>query len=284
MKKEVGRLEYDRFVVPYRIYGEGSKTIACLSGAKQTMSAWKSFISYFQSDYRVLVFDMPGQGRAEIISGSARVSWDEQLEIMHALFDATGFLEDEERLVFGGSWGSVLAAGYAVRHPDVLHKMVLASFGTKPNVVLKSVIGEVRDMILAGRAQEIAPMMLERFGQFVPDTLKRQILLQFSNMSDEQYQSFYEHSVFVLEMGDLNKYVDLSAIKAETLVIMGQFDSIMDVFDTRKSANEIPNAQYQLVKGVGHFLHWEREEILARYEAFFNQRVGQSGADNIRQA
>ena len=96
MKKIVGELVVDRFVVPYRIYGEGRDTILCLSGAKQTMSAWRSFVSYFQRDFRVVVFDMPGQGRAQVTSGSNRVTLDEQIQVVHELVQEVGLFHDAE--------------------------------------------------------------------------------------------------------------------------------------------------------------------------------------------
>ena len=88
---------------------------------------------------------------------------------------------------------------------------------------------------------------------------------QFEAMSEQHYQSLYEHAVFVTEMADLNDYVELSKITVPTLVIMGQFDTIMDLFDAKKAAAKIPQGQYRVVKGAGHFLHWEREDILDLY-------------------
>ena len=87
-------------------------------------------------------------------------------------------------------------------------RLALGSFGTKPNVVLQSVIDDVKSMIEQGRGQDVAPLMIERFGQQIPESLKRMIVSQFENMSQEQYMSLYEHAVFVTEMGDLKDYVE----------------------------------------------------------------------------
>ena len=83
MKIVKGELELGRFLVPYRIYGEAEKTIICISGAKQTMAAWRSFVSHFVDDYSVVVFDLPGQGRATILSGPPGISFDEQVDVLH---------------------------------------------------------------------------------------------------------------------------------------------------------------------------------------------------------
>ena len=273
MKKIAGELRYSRFTVPYRVYGEGRDTIFCLSGAKQTMSAWRSFVSYFHKDFRIVVFDMPGQGRAKVLSGSNRVTLDEQIDVVHALVAEVGLVSGAESFIVGGSWGSIVAAAYAAKYPKVFTRLALGSFGTKPNVVLQSVIDDVKVMIEEGRGKEIAPLMIERFGQFIPGSLKRLIVSQFESMSEEQYRSLYEHALFVTEMGDLNNYVDLSKIQVDTLVVMGQHDTIMDLFDAKKAAEKIPSSQYIVVKGAGHFLHWEREDILDVYRAFFTREA-----------
>ncbi|MFT6905023.1 MAG: pimeloyl-ACP methyl ester carboxylesterase [Oleiphilaceae bacterium] len=271
MEKSVGVFEYSRFLIPYRVYGQHEKVIVCVSGAKQTMSAWRSFISHFSKDYKIIVFDMPGQGRSEILNGSAGVPLLEQVEVLHQLLSHLDVVNCQRRYLIGGSWGSIVAAVYAEHHPEVFHRLILGSFGTKPNSVLSSIIDQVQSYIESGRGAEIAPMMIQKFGQYIPDILKKQIISQFNNMSEQQFQSFYEHSVFVTQIGDLKEHMNLELIKIPTLVVMGQFDTIMDLFDTRKATKLIPHGRFKLIKGVGHFLHWEQPDVLPVYESFFDE-------------
>lgn len=281
MNKVSGIFEYSRFLIPYRVYGQQKKVIVCVSGAKQTMSAWRSFISYFSKDYRIVVFDMPGQGRSEILSGSAGVPLSEQVDVLHNLISYLDIKDCEQRYLIGGSWGSIVSAVYAEHYPDVFHRIILGSFGTKPNCVLNSIIDQVQFYIEEGRGSEIAPMMIEKFGQYIPDLLKKQIITQFNTMSEQQFRSFYEHSVFVTQLGDLKQHMNLELIKVPTLVVMGQFDTIMDLFDTRKATQLMPLGQFQLIKGVGHFLHWEQAKILPIYEAFFDESSSQKSNLNL---
>src|SRR5689334_12144134 len=69
MARDKGEIQSGRFRVPYRIYGESGVMIFCVNGIQQTMAAWRSVISRFSKDFRVVVFDLPSQGRAEILSG-----------------------------------------------------------------------------------------------------------------------------------------------------------------------------------------------------------------------
>ena len=225
---------------------------------------------------------MPGQGRSEILSGSAGVPLNEQVDVLHQLLSYLDVLDCQQRYLIGGSWGSIVSAVYAENYPEVFHKIILGSFGTKPNSVLKSIISQVQVYIEEGRGAEIAPMMIEKFGQYIPDTLKKQILAQFNSMSDQQFRSFYEHSVFVTQLGDLKEHMNLQLIRVPTLVVMGQFDTIMDLFDTRKSTQLIPLGRFELIKGVGHFLHWEQPSILPVYESFFTECSKQ--AENLNLA
>jgi len=281
MKKDTGVLEYSRFSIPYRVYGDHDKVIVCVSGAKQTMSAWRSLIAYFSKEYRIVVFDMPGQGRSEILSGSLGVSLSEQVEVLNCLVEHLDISRHKQRFLIGGSWGSIVSAVYAERYPAVFDKLILGSFGTKPNSVLSSIIQQVQALIAEGRGADIAPMMIEKFGQYIPEILKKQIISQFSNMSEQQFQSFYEHSVFVTQMGDLKAHMNLSLITVPTLVVMGQFDTIMDLFDTRQATKLIPLGQFKLIKGVGHFLHWEQPDILSEYEAFLQLQHPQYSSSQL---
>jgi pimeloyl-ACP methyl ester carboxylesterase len=87
--------------------------------------------------------------------------------------------------------------------------------------------------------------------------------------------------VFVSQLGDLKQHMNLKLITVPTLVVMGQFDTIMDLFDTRKATKLIPAGRFQLIKGVGHFLHWEQPDILPIYEAFFEESDVQKSSLNL---
>lgn len=270
MKKIVGEFKGERFSIPYRLYGSSNKLIVCISGAKQTMSAWKSFVMRFHNEYSVLVFDLPGQGRSRIVSGELGVSLSEQVDVFHELLLHVEADRYDSRFLIGGSWGSIVAASYLDRYPMLFDKAILGSFGTKANAVLTSIIEQVQTFIDAGRGAEIAPLMIEKFGKLIPESLKRQIIGQFNDMSEEQFTSFYEHSKFVTQMGDLKGHIDFQSISVPVIVVMGQYDTIMDLFDTRIATGLFKQAEFRLVKGAGHFLHWEDVGILEIYADFFS--------------
>lgn len=268
MKVCKGELRVGRFAVPYRIYGEKPETIICVSGAKQTMAAWRSFVSHFVSEYSVVVFDMPGQGRAKILDGNPGVDFEEQQQILLDVIDTTN--RNGKVILAAASWGTIVSVAVAARHPELVNKMVLGSFGVKPNQEILDLIRDGKRLYDEGRADEIAPLMITSFGQHIPDSQKRQMIEQFSNMSTEEFLSFDAHCRFVEESSHLGKLIDLSSISAKTLIINGEYDAILDHEGIRAESSRIPNCVFKLIPDAGHFLHWERPEILHTYSEFLS--------------
>jgi pimeloyl-ACP methyl ester carboxylesterase len=268
MKIIKGDIRHGRFAVPYRIYGDAKETIICISGAKQTMAAWRSFISHFSPQYSVVVFDLPGQGRASFLSGKPEISFEEQQEVLLEVINKTN--RNGKVILAAASWGTIISAAVAAKHPELVSKMVLGSFGVKPNRETLRLIREGRKLFVKGRSDEIAQLMISGFGQHIPDSQKRQIVNQFSNMTREEFLSFGAHCKFVEQASHLEEFIDLENINAKTLIINGEYDSILDHQGIKQASYQIPNCVFKLVPGAGHFLHWEKPEILTTYSDFFS--------------
>jgi pimeloyl-ACP methyl ester carboxylesterase len=269
MKIVKGELVIGRFLVPYRIYGEAEQTIVCISGAKQTMAAWRSFVSHFVASYSIVVFDLPGQGRASILSGAPGITFEEQIDVLHSIIKAT--TPDRPATLVGASWGTIVSAALAARHPELIEKMILGSFGAKPSKEIVDVIRAGQSLFDGDKTEEIAPLMIEKFGQNISESHKQQMISQFKGMSREHFLSFYEHCKFVEQATDIEDFVTLGDIKAPTLILVGEFDAIIDISDIEEASTRIPNCKFIKVPGAGHFLHWEKPEILYSYSEFLAQ-------------
>ncbi len=267
MKIVKGELAFGRFLVPYRIYGDAEKHIVCISGAKQTMAAWRSFVSHFVSDYSIVVFDLPGQGRASILSGELGVTFDEQIEVLHHVVSETT-PNNGSTILAAASWGTIISAALAAKQPDLIDKMILGSFGAKPSKAVVDVIRAGQGLFDGDKTEEIAPLMIEKFGQQIPESHKKQMISQFKGMSRKDFLSFYEHCKFVEQATDIEDFVTLGNIKASTLIVIGEHDAIIDISDIEDASTRIPDCEFIMIPGAGHFLHWEKPEILHRYSEF----------------
>jgi len=266
MKTGKQLLRHGRFEIPFRVYGDHPNVLLCVSGVLQTMAVWRSITRRFSPHFRVIVFDMPGVGRSRILHGSSHVTVEEQLEVVHALVEQAspyGALT-----LAGSSWGTAIAAAYAARYPEVVQQLVLSSFGMKPNAVMERIVAHAQALYDARDYAAGADLIIGMFGQQIGPTYKRQITAQFANLSDDSADVFHEHCRNILKLGHLQETVDLSRIRARTLIVNGAEDRIIDPDDMWVAEQIIPDCQCLMVAGVGHFLHFERPEILDDYEAF----------------
>ncbi len=270
MKTLKGTLEYGRFEIPYRKYGDNEHMLMCVSGALQTMAIWRTVVKRFTDHFTVVIFDMPGIGRSEIKSGSAHVTVQEQLEVLHALIEETH--PGGELTLAGSSWGTAIAAAYAAVRPDAVQHLVLSSFGMKPNALMEDIVRRALELYHQGDYARGADLILEMFGQQIGEAYKRQIIAQFKSLNAAHAEAFYEHCKNILKLGSLDDTVDLTQITARTLIINGAKDNIVDLQDMWVAQRLIPNCECRLIDDVGHFLHFERPELLDDYAKFMVTR------------
>jgi len=252
-----------RFSIPYRIYENKGPQFICVNGVQQSMAMWQTLVARFSDRYRMVLFDFPNQGKAKILFGSSEVTLDEQVEILAAVMDKTGLNKDAT--ICAASWGGVIAVALASRYPSRVKRLVLASLGTKPNKKMVETIKEGSNLAMQDR-DKMAHVLIRSFGETLPQRIKQNIVNQFRAMKEENVQSFYDHGLLVISSKSLGDIVNLKNIKAKTILLNGENDTIIDLDDVKFLASQIPNCKLMIIKGVGHFLHMESDKVLDIYE------------------
>ena len=258
-----GTLKVRRFIVPYRVYGAEAPCLLFINGVQQSMAMWHTFVRRFSHRYRIVLFDFPNQGGGQIIDGSSYLSLDEQVDILNAVIDRTS--GDDQLTVCAASWGGVVALAYAVRHPQKLKSLILASIGTKANQKMIDMISKGLEMPDIDRLQ-VAETIIENFGRDLPAAMKQRIVGQFQRMDAAAFQAFFQHGSTVLSVRELGKVVDVGKVQCRTIIVYGENDAIVDFEDVKFLASQIPRSEVRRIKDVGHFLHLEKEELLDVYE------------------
>jgi pimeloyl-ACP methyl ester carboxylesterase len=93
---------------------------------------------------------------------------------------------------------------------------------------------------------------------------------QFKNINKEHMANFHAHGQLLEATTHINEVVDLRSIKAQTLIINGEMDKVMDLEDVNIAAAQISNCVVKIVPGVGHFLHNESDDVLSIYRDFLS--------------
>jgi pimeloyl-ACP methyl ester carboxylesterase len=258
-----GTLNLQRFIIPYRIYGTGALSLVFINGVQQSMAMWHSFVRRFSRRYRIILFDYPNQGAGRITEGSSYLSLEDQVDILAAVIDAT--CGEDQLSVCAASWGGVIALAYAVKHPQRLNSLILASIGTKANQKMIEMITKGLEMPDTDRLQ-VAEAIIENFGKELPDAMKKRIVGQFQRMDTETFEAFFQHGSTVLSVRDLSQVVDVAKVQCKTIIVYGENDAIVDLDDVRFLSSQMPHSELRIIKDVGHFLHLERDDLLNVYE------------------
>ena len=267
MKITKVEIQAGRFVVPYRVYGDRDNRLVAVGGAMQTMAVWRSLVSFFASDYSIVVFDFPGQGRAKILSGPPIVSFEEQIALLRSVVNETRRSSNPLNIA-SASWGSIVAAAFAARYPSEVGKLLLCSFGVKPTEAMLAMVTRGQQLYDDNKGHEVGQMMIDKFGQHIPPSYGAKIIEQFNRMDKEQFLVNYAHCDFVKNARHISEFVDLGEIRAKTLIVNGEHDTILDLRDGEFAASQIPDCEHKIVHGAGHFLHFERDDILDIYREF----------------
>ena len=256
-------LRTGRFEIPYRVYENDGPHLICLNGIQQSMAMWQGFVAHFARYYRIVLLNFPGQGKGRALSGPVRASLDEEVDIVYEVMQTTGLNHDVSFCT--ASWGGLVALAFASKHPHVVKRLLLGSIGTRPNQKMIETIKRGCTIDVKDKEQ-MANLIIDSFGQKLPESVKNKIAAQFRNISKENLQSFCEHGLNVISVQKLSDHIDLKKVTVETILIRGEEDTIVDLEDVMFLSSHIPNSQLRIIKNVGHFLHLESEQVFDIYQ------------------
>jgi pimeloyl-ACP methyl ester carboxylesterase len=211
-------------------------------------------------NYRVIVFDRPGFGH----SGRPRnVVWtpDAQAELIKRALER---LDVSNAIVLGHSWGASVALALAVKHPDLIRGLVLASgyyYPTaRPDVIAMGVpalpiVGDVLSHTLSPLiSRAIWPLMMAKI--FGPRSVPGKFAAFPKEMALRPSQvraSAAESALMIPDaFGLRNRYAEL---KMPVIIIAGEQDRLIDI--DRQSArlhSDIPQSRFHRVAGNGHMI------------------------------
>lgn len=258
------------YVIPVTLAGDGERCLVCVNAGQQTMNAWRPVLAELTGDtgYRLALFDFPNQGRDASLQRALDVG--EQAAIVDAV--VTRVSPDAQVDVFGGSWGSVVAAVFAATHPQKVRRLMLGSFTVAPSRKLRAFSPRCQAAIERGDRAEIAEVFLEAFGGGLTDAWKLAIRRQFSRFSAPDIAQLRHQCDEVAAGTDLRTMIDFGRITARVLVINGADDPLIEPEDNEETKRALPNAELRVVPSVGHFLHFEQTRLVRDYLAFLRRR------------
>jgi len=232
--------------------GSGEPLIL-LSGLGGDHRAFGVTTRHFSDRFRVLALDARDSGRSDRVNASYGTA--DLADDVASWLDALGI---ERARVVGHSLGGLVAQELAIRHPEKVRNLVLASTHAGSNDWRKAVI---ESWIVARRA--LAPADFARVTMpllVAPPFFKARSqvdgLIRFAERNEwPQTPDAFERQARAAIMHDARGRLD--AIRVPCLVLAGELDLVNPVDVARELAESLADARLVVLPGVGHLPHIE---------------------------
>jgi pimeloyl-ACP methyl ester carboxylesterase len=242
----------------YEVHGQGFPLVL-IAGIGYHSGCWFSVLPHFSRELQVVVFDNRGVGRSDepVMDYSIEMFADDTAGLLRAI----GITRAH---VLGRSMGGAIAQQMALRHPEMVEKLVLVSTlsETSPFGLL---VLDVWQQVGLKAGMDVLHKLL------VMESLSPRFFGQRPEVVDEILHRGGEHpqpaEAFVRQAGAVARHNAtplLHRIKAPTLVLAGEKDIPTPVGASKLLASRIPNARFRVVPRVGHGFMWEDPEGFCR--------------------
>jgi pimeloyl-ACP methyl ester carboxylesterase len=247
--------------------GDGPDVLL-IGGLGDTVESWQFQLDGLADRYRLTAFDNRGAGRTALPGGAASV--ENMADDAAAVLRALGIPSAH---VAGFSMGSAIAQHVALRHPARVRSLVLVSTYARPDALFGA------QLKFWHWLAEVAPnerAFFEAFFTWVytprahADGSVEQIIdgsLAFPHQ--QPVEAFQAQVNAILEHDAAAR---LGEIAVPTLVIAGEFDTILPPRFGRDVAAKIPGAQFEVMEAQAHQPFQEvPDEWNARVDAFWRE-------------
>lgn len=250
--------------------GQSEPTFVLLHGSVFNAFTWSEVLDFFDARGRVIAYDQIPYGLSEKLvegdwTGPNPYSADAAVEQLIGVLDT---LDVEKAVLVGNSYGTVPALQAALTHPDRVEALILVDSALFVQESLPAWV------INLPQVQRLGPLFARTIGD--SESFIRQTYLDPSAIDEERMRLTLIHTevagwddafwAYLQEWGtnpvDLTE--ELAGVRQPALVITGDSDAVVPVDDSRRLAEELPDAAYVVLPNCGHV---PQEECPAAFEA-----------------
>lgn len=268
------QVRVNSFEWPY-LEGGAGETIVMVHGFGGDKDNWTRFARLLSDDYHVVLPDLPGFGDNQRLPEKSYTP-REQVARLHALVEK---MQLGSFHLVGNSMGGHISALYAHTYPEQVSSLALFSSAG----VSTAEYSEVFKAIEAGQNPLIVDSV-EDFDRllglmfvdmpFIPGPLKHHLAEHAYEHRGFNARIFAEYRADYPELEPL-----LGEIRAETLVLWGDSDRVLDVSAVPILDAGLPNSSAVIMESCGHIPMVERPAETARhYRAFLGGLPGSSAS------
>jgi pimeloyl-ACP methyl ester carboxylesterase len=219
-------------------------------------------IDALKARHRVIAFDRPGYGYSTRPRGR---TWTPRAQA-DLVRKALAQLEVDRPVVFGHSWGTLVALSLAIEYPEHVAGLVLASGYYYPTRRADVVVLSTPAVPILGDALRytVAPLIgwgiaPEAIGKMfaplpVTDTFKREFPVAMALRPSQLRASAEEAGIMIESAAALQE--DYHRVRIPTVIIAGEEDEIVDTpVQSIRLLEDIPGSRLIILPEMGHMLH-----------------------------
>jgi pimeloyl-ACP methyl ester carboxylesterase len=178
----------------------------------------------------------------------------------------------------GCAIGSMIAAAYAARHPDVVRGVVLSNPALRTSEAARTMLADRAAAVRKGGMEAILPGAIDRaFLEQPKDERYRRYYTRFAQQDAEAY------ALSALAVLDADASDDLEALRCPALVVAGGHDVLLPPEQSRAVHALIADAQFHLLEDAAHFSPLQQPRAFADLVLAFLRHI-ESAPDSQRAA
>jgi 3-oxoadipate enol-lactonase len=226
---------------------------------------WDKVIAGLPAGLKILRYDMRGHGLSDAPEGDYPMA--DLVADVAGLMDALGF---RDAVFVGLSIGGIVAQGLAVERPDLVRAVVLSNTAAKLGT--EQTWGERIALVRAQGIDAIADNVMKLWFSKAFHDERADELVGWRHMLTRTPVAGYVGCCAAIAHTDLRD--STRTIRQPVLAIGGDADGSTPPDLVRETAESIPGARFELIRGAGHIPCVERPEAVAALLTTFLKENG----------
>jgi pimeloyl-ACP methyl ester carboxylesterase len=232
----------------YEIHGSG-QPLVLLHGAFGFAEGWAPYLPTLSKTHQVIAVELQGHGHTNDLD--RHLTYEQMADDTAELLKQ---LKIKDADIFGYSMGGTVALAVAIRHPELVRR--LAFYGSCAGTAKDTYDPEIYKQFQSLSTDFAPPVLKEPYDRMAPDPKRWPVLVTKIKGLEKLFKGF--------------SAAELNAIKAQTLVMMGDRDAVRPEHAV-EMYRLIPNAQLAIFPGGDHFLIFSSpDKLLSALLPFFN--------------
>ncbi|SFC16157.1 Pimeloyl-ACP methyl ester carboxylesterase [Polaromonas sp. OV174] len=238
--------------IAYEYAGAG-ETIVFLHGIGGNRSNWAEQLQHFSRQYKAVAWDARGYGNSDDYNGPCDFN-----ALSQDLVRLLDHLEVDKAHCVGLSMGGRILMDFCANYPERVQSLVLAgsfpSFGRSLGLEQRQEFIRLRrEPLQAGK--KISDMATELIASLAGPYATNAMLLKMRQSIEALHPDSY---LKTLESTlSFDRTAALALIRVPTLLLYGEFDTLVTPSAGKQVQALMPNAQYHVIRSVGHLMNIE---------------------------